>query len=116
MVYRAPVPHDVGMNDITTPDPAPPTDPTPGSTPVELVRPRDDRMIAGVASGIARRLGIEAWVVRTAFVALAVAGGGGIALYLLGWIAIRDETESRSHAQRWFGSTRGDRRPDAQEA
>jgi hypothetical protein len=47
---------------------------------------------------------------------LTVAGGGGIALYLLGWIAIRDEAESRSHAQRWFGSTGGDRRPDAQEA
>jgi phage shock protein PspC (stress-responsive transcriptional regulator) len=73
-------------------------------------------MVAGVAGGIARRLGIEPWVIRTAFVALTVAGGGGIALYLLGWIAIRDEAESRSHAQRWFGSTGGDRRPDAQEA
>lgn len=115
MVAPAPHPHHGDMNETAPAPPAPslaPAAPAPG----ELIRPRDDRKLAGVASGIARRLGVEPWVIRTAFVAVTLFGGGGIALYLLGWIAIRDEAETRSHAQRWFGPTGGDRRPDAQEA
>ena len=51
------------------------------------VRSRTDRMIAGVCGGVAARLGIDAAIVRIAFVALALAWVG-VPLYLLGWILL----------------------------
>ena len=39
------------------------------------VRPQDGRVIAGVAAGLAQHLSMPVWVVRTAFVVLAFAGG-----------------------------------------
>ena len=45
----------------------------------------EDGLILGVASGLAREVGIDAIYVRVAFVVLAVAGGWGIALYGLAW-------------------------------
>jgi signal transduction histidine kinase len=46
-------------------------------------RSNDDRMIAGVAGGIANRLGVRSIYVRGAFLALCLAGGVGGVLYLL---------------------------------
>jgi signal transduction histidine kinase len=46
-------------------------------------RSNDDRMIAGVAGGIANRLGVRSIYVRAAFLALCLAGGVGGVLYLL---------------------------------
>jgi signal transduction histidine kinase len=42
-------------------------------------------MVAGVAAGLARRLGIDPVIVRVAFAAAAVAGGAGLVAYLLAW-------------------------------
>ena len=50
-------------------------------------RSRTDRVIAGVCGGIGARLGIDATIVRIAFVALALAWVG-VPLYLLGWILL----------------------------
>jgi len=49
-----------------------------------VVRRPDDRVILGLAGGIADRLGIPDAYVRAAFVALSLAGGAGILLYLVG--------------------------------
>ena len=49
-----------------------------------VVRRTDDRVILGLAGGIADRLGISDSYVRAAFVALSLAGGIGIIIYLLG--------------------------------
>lgn len=58
-----------------------------------LRRPTDDRMVAGVCAGIARTLGIEPVIVRVIVAVLAVLGGSGIALYIIGWLLIpADET------------------------
>jgi phage shock protein C len=57
-----------------------------------LRRSRDDRIIAGVAGGVARYLGIDALIVRIAFVLLALPLPG-ILLYVLGWIFIPEERE-----------------------
>ena len=54
-------------------------------------RRRDDRMIAGLASGIADRLGVDASYVRAAFVLAALASGIGAVLYGLGWLATLDD-------------------------
>lgn len=50
-----------------------------------LMRSREDAIIAGVAGGIARYLGIDSTIVRLVFVALAFTGAG-VLLYPLLWI------------------------------
>jgi signal transduction histidine kinase len=44
--------------------------------------------VAGVCSGLAREFGIDPLVVRVGFVAAALAGGFGIAVYLLAWVLL----------------------------
>ncbi|MFC4942793.1 PspC domain-containing protein [Pseudonocardia sp. GCM10023141] len=53
-------------------------------------RPRDERMIAGVASGIARRYDIDPVLVRVGFVVAAFSGIGA-GLYIAGWLLLPDE-------------------------
>jgi signal transduction histidine kinase len=61
----------------------------PASTPASgLRRDLEHRLVGGVCAGIARAFGIDALLVRIAFVAAAAAGGVGVALYLLLWAAI----------------------------
>ncbi len=52
-------------------------------------RPRDDRMVAGVAAGIARRYDIDPVLVRVGFVVAAFTGIGAV-LYLAAWLALPD--------------------------
>lgn len=56
------------------------------------MRRPDERVIMGLAGGIADRLGVSEAYVRAAFVALTLAGGAGIILYLVG-TAIAVEAE-----------------------
>lgn len=76
--------------------------PPPSQPPVtarpRLERLRGDRAIAGVASGLARYLGIDVAWVRIAFVVAAIFGGTGILVYLIGWLAIPEEGETESIA------------------
>ncbi|MFV9673296.1 MAG: PspC domain-containing protein [Acidimicrobiia bacterium] len=58
-----------------------------------LTRSTHDRVVAGLAGGIAARLGIPTVFVRAAFVALTLAGGFGIICYLAGWLTVPDETQ-----------------------
>lgn len=60
-----------------------------GSQP--LRRPLADRMLAGVAAGIADYLGVDVTVVRIVFAVLTVIGGAGIPVYLAGWLLIPEE-------------------------
>jgi phage shock protein C len=48
-------------------------------------------VIAGVCAGLGRYLGIDPVLLRIAFVILALAGGGGVVLYVIGWILIPEE-------------------------
>jgi phage shock protein C len=65
---------------------------TPQNTkPARLYRSRDDRVIAGVAGGIARYLGIDPVLVRLAIVALAIVAGSGVVAYLIAWLIIPEE-------------------------
>ena len=54
----------------------------------KLYRSRNDRMIAGVAGGLAEYFGIDPTVVRLAFVVLALLGGPGLIIYILMWILV----------------------------
>lgn len=48
-------------------------------------------MIAGLAGGIAARLGVSTVYVRAAFLALALAGGVGVLCYVVGWLITPDQ-------------------------
>ena len=63
-----------------------------------LRRPYSDRMLAGVAAGLARYFGVDLTLVRIAFVVLTVVGGAGIPLYLAGLLLIPDEGSDQSIA------------------
>jgi phage shock protein PspC (stress-responsive transcriptional regulator) len=70
----------------------------PQTRPRALTRRRDDRMLAGVASGIAGYVGVDALFVRIAFAVLTIVGGAGIPLYVACWLLIPDEGAARSIA------------------
>ena len=61
---------------------------TPDTRPGRLVRSRDERVVAGVAGGIAEWLGLDPWVVRVAFVVLAAAGAVGVVVYGVLWAVL----------------------------
>lgn len=63
---------------------------------LEIRRNESDRWFAGVASGIANKAGIDPLIVRGIFVVLALIGGPGILLYLVGWLFLPD-TAGRIH-------------------
>ena len=52
-----------------------------------LIRSSRDRVLAGVAGGIGERIGVDPTVLRLAFVALSLAAGIGLLLYLLAYLA-----------------------------
>jgi signal transduction histidine kinase len=58
----------------------------PGGGP--LRRGREDRLVGGVASGIAARTGIDVTVVRTVFVLACLVGGFGAVAYVLAWLLV----------------------------
>ena len=57
---------------------------------LRLARSADDRLVAGVAGGIAVRLAVDAVFVRAAFVALSAAAGAGLVAYLVLWALAED--------------------------
>lgn len=69
-----------------------------------LYRPVHDRMLAGVAAGVARYFDIDVTIVRIVFAVLAVVGGVGVPLYLAGWLLIPDEGAEQSIASAFIQS------------
>jgi phage shock protein PspC (stress-responsive transcriptional regulator) len=74
--------------------------------PQPLERSIDDRMLAGVAAGIARYLNVDVTIVRIVFAVLAIVGGAGIPLYLAGWLLIPEEGAEQSIASQFIESRR----------
>lgn len=72
--------------------------------PQPLYRPLQDRMLAGVAVGIARYLGVDVTVVRIVLAVLTVVGGVGVPLYLAGWLLIPEEGSEQSIASQFIQS------------
>ena len=72
--------------------------------PQTLSRPIQDRMLGGVAAGIARYLSVDVTVVRIIFAVLAIVGGAGIPLYLAGWLLIPEEGSEQSVASQFIQS------------
>lgn len=79
-----------------------------GNPTKRLIRTRKGRLVAGVCSGIAEYVGIDATVVRLIFVALTVVTFGMFGLvYLAAWIVIPEEGESGSIAENLIKKTGG---------
>jgi signal transduction histidine kinase/phage shock protein PspC (stress-responsive transcriptional regulator) len=60
---------------------------------IEFARSSTDRMLLGVCGGVARRYGVDAYVVRIALLLLTLTGGVGVVLYIVGWALSRSPDE-----------------------
>jgi phage shock protein PspC (stress-responsive transcriptional regulator) len=56
-----------------------------------LVRPSNERMIAGVCAALARRFDLKAWQVRLLFVLSCLLPGPQVLIYLVLWIILPAE-------------------------
>jgi phage shock protein PspC (stress-responsive transcriptional regulator) len=72
-----------------------------------LVRPRDNRIIAGVCAGLAEYTGMDVNLLRViaALVTLFTVGTGVLA-YVVAWIVIPEEGQKTSIVQDLFNKTR----------
>lgn len=70
-----------------------------------LIRSRQDRVIAGVAGGIAQYLAIDPVLVRLGFVALLFAGFG-LFLYPVLWVIMPEEGSTRANPEQAFDQMR----------
>ena len=61
-----------------------------------LYRSRSDRMLGGVAGGLASYLQVDPALTRLAFAALVLAAGSGLLAYIIAWIVIPEEPEGRA--------------------
>jgi len=62
----------------------------------KLVRSRNDRIIAGVCSGLGEYFSIDPTLVRLLFVFTALLGGPGLIAYLIFWVVVPLEAEGQS--------------------
>ena len=62
-----------------------------------LVRPRDNRWIAGVCSGLARRFGMSPNVMRLIFVLSCLLPGPQFVAYIVLWVLMPDESKAPSY-------------------
>jgi phage shock protein PspC (stress-responsive transcriptional regulator) len=65
-----------------------------------MTRPRDDRVIAGVCSGLGRYFNVDPVLFRVAAVALIFFGGAGLILYVAAVLLIPNEGEERPETRR----------------
>ncbi len=70
-----------------------------------VVRPRDDRWVAGVASGLASATGIDVRWIRIGFAIATLFGGTGVVLYGAGWLIMPGEGERESIGMRLIGNS-----------
>jgi len=95
-----PPPHDPPPRQ----EPSPPHDPPPGGpgTPPPPFRGRtldrrsQNRVVAGVAGGLGDYFNVDPAIFRLGFIVLAVFGGSGFLLYLVGWLFLPERDTQRS--------------------
>ncbi|HEX9064218.1 MAG TPA: PspC domain-containing protein [Streptosporangiaceae bacterium] len=72
-----------------------------------LRRQQDGRLAGGVAAGISARTGIGVNLIRAVFVVSSIAGGFGLAVYVLAWLFIPAAGENGNIAGRALADKRG---------
>ena len=88
------------MNDTITSSPETTTSHQPA--PQSLRRDTSDKMLAGVASGLARYLDVDVTLVRIVFAVLSIVGGVGVPLYLACWLLIPEDGAAESVASEYM--------------
>lgn len=58
----------------------------------KLIRPKDGAMIGGVCAGVGRYFGLDATLIRVAWVLMVCLGGAGLLAYVICWIVIPRES------------------------
>ena len=72
----------------------------------QLRRSGEDKMLGGVAGGIARYLNVDVTLVRVIIAALTLFTGAGVALYVAAWLLIPADGEDQPVAQAWLAARR----------
>ncbi len=73
-----------------------------------LHRATGDRLVAGVAAGLAEYFDVDVVLVRFAIVALALLGGFAVPLYVAAWLLIPEEGSEASIVERLLRHGLGD--------
>ena len=103
------------MDTVSDQDRGPAAGPAPSAAPSRLPgwrnerrlhRPDRNRMLAGVAAGVADYLDVDPTIVRIGFVALALMGGLAVPVYLAGWLLIPEEDGDVSVAEEFLARQR----------
>ena len=95
MVSTGSVTDHVVMKHTSVPPPVQSADP--------WVRPVEGRVLGGVASGVARVLGIGTGWARLAFVVATLFAGLGALLYVIGWLLMPEEGQDEPILSTWVG-------------
>ena len=69
-----------------------------------LSRPVHDRMLGGVAAGVARYLDVDVTIVRILFAVATLIGGAAVPVYLAAWLLIPEDGTDQSIAAGLFQS------------
>ena len=72
----------------------------PPPTPPRLTRSTDDKVVAGLCGGLGRHFGVDPVIFRIGFVVMALAGGSGVLLYLVGWLLVPEDGSDASVVDR----------------
>ena len=64
-----------------------------------LRRSQRDRLIGGICGGLGQCTPLASWVWRALLLLSLLASGGGLVVYLVLWIAVREEDEAGVDAQ-----------------
>ena len=75
---------------------------TDGAGSERLHRAVDERMLGGVAAGLAAHFAVPVAYVRIAFAVLSILGGAGLPLYLAAWALIPEEGSEVAIAEGFF--------------
>jgi phage shock protein PspC (stress-responsive transcriptional regulator) len=68
----------------------------------QLRRSSSDKMLGGVAGGLARWLNADVTLVRVVIAALSVFTGAGATLYIAAWLLIPADDDEQSIAAAWL--------------
>ena len=71
-----------------------------------LRRSADDKMLAGVAGGLARYFNVDVTLIRVIIAALALLNGVGVALYIAAWLLIPEDGNDQPVAAAWIAGWR----------
>ena len=73
---------------------------------LQLRRSAEDKMLAGVAAGLARYLDADVTLVRVIIAALVLFTGAGAPLYIAAWLLIPEDGDDQSVAAAWLAARR----------